>query len=156
MVEPVPIRPAADTGRSGFASPGDANPDPFDRFIAIYPRRTHVYLARRQWELALLHAGSVAVLIEAAKAAASHHARAGTAPQYIPNPARWLETRMWLDSYEPPRQPPADPAAEETARLERLAKLWFTSPDNAFKAQYRANWISTSDMAELRKRGFMG
>lgn len=113
--EPEPSEPQnTDTAAAALPlplpppEPAPAKPDKlagFDEFWQAYPRKIAKGNARKAWPRAVKAAGSPEVLRQAADAFAVHVKAEGTAPQYVPHAASWLNAERWADEPgAPPRQ----------------------------------------------------
>lgn len=95
--------------------------DPFDQFIAAYPRKQQIGTARGRWIWALAKVdNNHQTIIDGAARAAAYYMKEGTELRFIPLPYKWLDAEGWLDQYELPKAPPEPPNA---ARDRIVAKM---------------------------------
>lgn len=87
----------------------------FDRFWAIYPRKTGKGAARKAWATATLTTTPDIILAGVERYAPTRH---GQDPQYTPHPATWLNQQRWEDEPETPR-----PVSPQTRRQQAIQTM---------------------------------
>ena len=95
-------------------------PGDFDAFWSAYPRKVCRYAAERAFARACKVKGvTPALLIDAVDRFAAEAKRKGTAPDYLPHGATWLNQRRWEDYPPENEQAPAAPQQGETVQRHR-------------------------------------
>lgn len=140
-----------------MTGPNDSpNLDPFAEFIAAYPRKQSIGLARGRWLWALAKVNNDSQqIIDGARRAAGWHMREGTELRFIPLPHKWLDAESWLDSYELPKAPVASPREAEMARLTALADKWWPRGVSVtkFVLDWRRDRITEADKRAIVQCG---
>lgn len=95
LSQPEPEPEAKPKSRSPKTEP-QYRPDWFERFWALYPRRTNRVAAVRAWDKLRPDLDLCLVMTEALKAQ-MESPRWREGPEYIPHPSTWLNGARWLD-----------------------------------------------------------
>lgn len=127
---PLPLRPHSPLSpkETPLSPSGD-----FDAFWSTYPRRVAKQAARAAFERAAKICPPD-FLLTAARRFAQHCRHAGTAPDFIPHAATWLNGQRWREHLPPSQGGEADqqsadleataPADEERARWQARIAAW--------------------------------
>lgn len=105
QVQPVNDKPASKTKRKSIkAKQTKLHPADFDKFYDIYPRREAKAKAIQAWaklcKLAYKDQPTLQQILTALEKRNRQWKQNGTAKQYIPLPASWLNAARWLDEIE--------------------------------------------------------
>lgn len=105
---------------SATADGADALRVSFERFVELFPKKTHRKPAWLEWAKLRPDADLVEKIMSAIRAQQLSHRWQSASGRYVPNPARWLANAAWDDQLEPdavansaparasPRQRPLD------------------------------------------------
>jgi hypothetical protein len=103
----TPAPTPAPSNPLGHADARPLEPDRFEEFYAIYPRKVKPDAARKAWKSALNRATAEQIIEGARRLAADPNL---PEKQFIPHPSSWLNAGSWDDEPLPPRatqgQPP--------------------------------------------------
>lgn len=91
-------------------------PEAFDRFWRIYPRKVAPLAAVRAWNKAIRTNVSAKLILDAAEFYAME--RRGQDPTYTKHPATWLNAACWQDEPDPTYRPSAIGAPSEAASVQ--------------------------------------
>lgn len=123
---PVPSRPVlrvtnAVTNAVSNGVTKNADPDPFDAFWSVYPRKISKAAARKSWSVAIRDTDPAEII-----SAASKYAKVpGRSLEFTAHPTTWLNQRRWEDEYpEPVHVPEGWLLRPDGIMVDGAGRLW--------------------------------
>jgi hypothetical protein len=104
---PAPGTDATQSRATGTRATGttlahpSGEPDRFDEFWELYPRKVSKKKARQRWDAAMKARVDPQLIIDGLAARVAWWDRAGTADTFKPHPDAWLNQARWDDDLEP-------------------------------------------------------
>lgn len=113
-------RPSEEQQALTLSAHPSGEPDRFDEFWALYPRRTGKPEARKRWAK-ITRKTDPQVILDGLAARVDWWSRARTEREFIPHPTTWLNQGRWEDEIEPLPEQAAATAAQRMADLDARA-----------------------------------
>lgn len=91
----------------------------FEEFVSLFPKKTHTDQAGEEWDRIRPDSELAAALLQAVREQSRWPDRSGDNLRFMPNPAKWLREKRWLDK-PPSMAPPGPPKRLSSAERIRL------------------------------------